>query len=113
VMHGLGRSDSAIVARKSANKTGKPVAERMEPRAEAEGKASQQSTCRAQNRISVYQALERIRQAARARKKEQFTLTSASCQHRSASAGIFRPQTKSRAGCGWAHMERLRRRLGG
>jgi group II intron reverse transcriptase/maturase len=45
----------------------------MEPRVEAEGNANQQSTCRAQDRASVSQALERIRHAARTRKKEQFT----------------------------------------
>ena len=49
------------------------AAEPAEPRAEAEGNASQQSTCRAQDRESVSQALERIRQAARQRKKEKFT----------------------------------------
>lgn len=73
MMHGHGKSDSAIVAKKSANKARIPAAERMERRAGTEGNANQQSTCRAQNRASVYQALERIRQAARARKKEQFT----------------------------------------
>jgi len=73
VMHGCGKSGSAIVAAKFANKADTSAAERTEPRAEAEGNASQQSTCRAQDRISVYQALERIRQAARTRKKEQFT----------------------------------------
>lgn len=72
-MNGHGKSDSAIVAKKSANKAGSPAAERMEPRAETEGNANQQSTCRAQNRTGVYQALERIRQVARTRKKEQFT----------------------------------------
>ena len=44
----------------------------MEPRAGAKGKAGQQSTRRAQNRESVSQALDRIRQAAR-QKKERFT----------------------------------------
>lgn len=73
MMHGRGKSDSAIVATKSANKAATPAAERMEPRAETEGNASQQNTCRAQNRVSVNQALDRIRQAARTRKKEQFT----------------------------------------
>ena len=43
----------------------------VEPRAGTEGKAGQQSTRRAQNRESV--ALDRIRQAARQRKKERFT----------------------------------------
>jgi retron-type reverse transcriptase len=45
----------------------------VERRAEAKGNASQQSTRRAQDRESVSQALERIRQAARQRKKERFT----------------------------------------
>lgn len=72
-MHGHGKSDSAIVAKKYANKAGIPAAERMERRVGAEGNAGQQSTCRAQDRVSVSQALERIRQAARTRKKEQFT----------------------------------------
>src|SRR6516225_6811241 len=49
------------------------LSERAEPSAEAEGNASQQSTRRAQDRESVSQALERIRQVARQRKKERFT----------------------------------------
>jgi RNA-directed DNA polymerase len=73
VMYGHGKSDSTIVAKKPANKAGKPVAEQVEPRVEAKGNAGQQSTYRAQDRSSVSQALERIRQAARTRKKEQFT----------------------------------------
>jgi RNA-directed DNA polymerase len=72
-MYGHGKSDSTIVATKPANKAGKPVAERVEPRVGAKGNASQQSTYRAQDRIRMSQALERIRQAARTRKKEQFT----------------------------------------
>ena len=73
MMHGHGKSDSAILAKKLANKAGHPVAERVEQRAGAEGNADQQNTCRAQDRISVSHALERIRQVARVRKKEQFT----------------------------------------
>src|ERR687890_161990 len=72
-MHGREKSDPAIVATKPTNKAGRPVAEPVEPRAGAEGNASQQSTCRAQNRGSVSQALDRVRQAARQRKKERFT----------------------------------------
>jgi hypothetical protein len=64
MMHGHGESDSAIVARKPTNKAGQPAAEPVERRAEAKGNASQQSTRRAQDRESVSQALERIRQAA-------------------------------------------------
>jgi RNA-directed DNA polymerase len=73
MMHGREKSDPAIVAVKPTNKAGKPDAELVEPRAGTEGKAGQQSTRRAQNRESVSQALDRIRQAARQRKKERFT----------------------------------------
>ena len=62
MMHGRGKSDEAIVAVKPANKAERSAAELVERRAEAKGNASQQSTCRAQNRGSVSQALARIRQ---------------------------------------------------
>jgi RNA-directed DNA polymerase len=70
MMHGRGKSDSAIRAGKPTNKAGQPAAEPVEQRAEAEGNASQQSTRRAE---SVTQALERIRQVAKQRKEERFT----------------------------------------
>jgi len=73
MMHGREKSDPAIVAVKPTNKAGQPDAELVEPRAGTKGKAGQQSTRRAQNRESVSQALDRIRQAARHRKKERFT----------------------------------------
>src|SRR5215475_9134582 len=66
MMHGRGKSDSAIVAVKPVNKAVPTAAELVEPRAGAKGNACQQSTCRAQDRVSVSQALERIRQAAAA-----------------------------------------------
>ena len=66
-------SDPAIVATKLANNAGLPAAERVEPRAGTKGNADQQSTRRAQDRESVSQALDRIRHAARHRKKEKFT----------------------------------------
>jgi group II intron reverse transcriptase/maturase len=71
--HEREKSDSAVVARKPTNNAEQSAAEPVEPRAEAKGNASQQSTCRAQDRESVSQALERIRRAARQRKKERFT----------------------------------------
>src|SRR3974390_338427 len=71
--HGREKSDSAIVAGKPTNKAEQTARERGEPGAEAGENASQQSTCRAQDRESVSQALERIRQAARQRKEEKFT----------------------------------------
>src|SRR5437764_207487 len=73
MMHGHEKSDLAIVAEKPANKaeqptaeasTGASAAEPVERRAGTKGNAGQQSTCRAQNRISVSQALERLRQFA-------------------------------------------------
>ena len=82
-MHEPERSDSAIVAirtsafgvrrEKPTNKAEPSVAEPVQPRAETEGNADQQSTRRAQDRESVSQELERVRQAARRRKKERFT----------------------------------------
>jgi RNA-directed DNA polymerase len=73
MVNGCGKSDSAIVAGKPTNNAERSAAEPVEPRAEAEGNASQQSTGRAQERGTVSQALERIRQAAKQRKKEKFT----------------------------------------
>src|SRR6516164_9839305 len=73
MMYDHEKSDSAIVAVKPTNKAWQPAAELAEPRAEAEGNVSQQSTGRAQHRGTVSQALERIRQVARQRKKEKFT----------------------------------------
>ena len=64
MMHEPEKSDSAVVATKPANKAGQLVAEPVERRAGTEGNAGQQSTCRAQNRESVSQALGRVRQAA-------------------------------------------------
>ncbi len=71
--NGREKSDPAIVARKPTNKTGRPVAEPVERRAGTEGNASRQSRSRAQNRIDLSQALDRVRKAARQRKKERFT----------------------------------------
>jgi len=72
-MHGAEESDSVIVAVKPTNKAEQSVAEPVEPRMETKGNADQQSTRRAQDRVRVSQALERVRQAARQRKKERFT----------------------------------------
>ena len=73
MMHGRGKSDEAIVAVKPANKAERSAAEPVEPRAEAKGNAGQHGTNRAQSREDVSQGLERIRKAARERKKEKFT----------------------------------------
>src|ERR1700716_3189527 len=73
MMHEREKSDPAIVAVKPTNKAEQSVAELVEPRARAEGNASQHSTDRAQKRATVSQGLERIRQVARQRKKDKFT----------------------------------------
>src|SRR5580704_17317164 len=73
MMNGPEKSDSAVVAWKSANKAEESAAEPMEQRAGTKGNAGQQSTHRTQSRTNVSQAQERIRKAARERKKERFT----------------------------------------
>lgn len=73
MMNGPEKSDSAIVAVKPANKVGLPAAERVEPRAGTKGNAEQPHTRRTQSRDSVSQGLDRVRNAARQRKKEKFT----------------------------------------
>ena len=76
MMNGLEKSDLAIVAKKPANKAGKPAAEWVEPRAGTKGNAQDSSTHRTQSRASVSQGIERVRQAARQRKKQQFATRS-------------------------------------
>src|SRR3954447_14365281 len=73
MMHGREKSDLAIVATKPANNDGRPSAELVERRAGTEGNAGQDRTRRAQDRASVSQGLDRVRQVARTRKKERFT----------------------------------------
>ena len=62
MMHEREKSDSAIVAVKPTNNAERSAAEPVEPRVGTKGNAGQQSTCRTQHRVSVSQALERIRQ---------------------------------------------------
>jgi len=73
MMNGPEKSDSAIVAMKPANKAGQPAAEWVEPRAGTKGNTGQPHTRRTQSRGSVSQGLDRVRNAARQRKKEKFT----------------------------------------
>src|SRR5271157_4770014 len=72
-MHGPEKSDSVVVAAKLTNKAERSAAESVEPRTGTKGNVDQQSTRRAQDRESVSQALDHVREAARHRKKEQFT----------------------------------------
>src|ERR1700716_1308432 len=65
MMHEREKSDPAVVAVKPTNKAERSAAEPVERRAGANGNADQHNTCRAQYRVSVSQALERIRQVRR------------------------------------------------
>src|ERR1035437_1317377 len=73
MMNGQEKSDPLIRAEKLANKPGQPGAELVEQRRGAEGNTGEPHTCRTQSRESVPQGLDRVRQAAKARKKERFT----------------------------------------
>src|SRR5258707_11487463 len=73
MMHEGEKSAPAVVAVKPTNKAERSAAEPVEPRAGAEGNVGQHSTDRAQNRATVSQALERIRQVAGQGNKEKFT----------------------------------------
>jgi len=73
MMNGPEKSDSVVVAEKPANKAGQPAAEWAEPRTGTKGNTEQPHTRRTQSRASVSQGLDRVRNAARQRKKEKFT----------------------------------------
>jgi len=75
-MHDREKSDTAIVAAKLTNNAGASiaaVAESVEPRAVTKRNVEEQSTHRTLGRVRVSQALRRVRQTARQRKKEKFT----------------------------------------
>lgn len=73
MMHGRGKSDTAIVAAKPVHEAAQAAEEQGERRAATKRNADQQSTSRTPSRTSVTQALERIRRTARERRKERFT----------------------------------------
>ena len=76
MMHDREKSDPAVVAANPTNKVSvstADAAEPVEPRAGTKRNTEEQSTHRAQDRARVSQALDRVRQAARQRKKEKFT----------------------------------------
>ena len=73
MMHGHEESDSAIRAKKSANKVEGSAAESMEQRAEAKGKALAPTTFRTQNREDVSPGLDRLRKAVQEKRNERFT----------------------------------------
>lgn len=72
-MHDTEKSDSGIVAEKPTNKAGLLAAEWAEPRPGTKGNAEQQRMHRTQGRARMTQSLDRVRTAARLRKKDRFT----------------------------------------
>jgi RNA-directed DNA polymerase len=115
-MHEPEKSDAVIVAEKPTNKAERSAAEPVEPRTETKGNVNQQSTRRAQDRESVSQALDRVRTAARQRKKEKFT---ALLHHidpamlRRAFYGVKRDAAPGIDGMTWETYEKdLERRIG-
>jgi RNA-directed DNA polymerase len=72
-MNGRKQSGLAIVAAKSPNKSVLAEAEAVEPRAGAKENAGGQNTSRTLSRERVTNALDRVRQRARQKKKEKFT----------------------------------------
>jgi RNA-directed DNA polymerase len=73
MMHGREKSDLSIRAKKPANKPGQPGAEPVEQREGTEGNTGEPRMRRTPSRESMPQGLDRVRQAARQRKKERFT----------------------------------------
>ena len=73
MVHGMKKSDEARVPMKAANKGANAPAELPEGRASTKGNSQDQSTYRTQGRVSVSQAVERIRQAATRKPQEKLT----------------------------------------
>src|SRR4051812_15554207 len=72
-MNGPEKSDCGIVAVKPTNTAGRAVAESVERRPGTKGNAQQQRMHRTQGRARMSQSLDRVRKAARLRKKDRFT----------------------------------------
>lgn len=75
MMNGCGKSDRPIVPRKPANKSvdASMAAERVEGRGLATGNSAQPNSDRAQDRVELHSALDRIRRGAREDKGWRFT----------------------------------------
>ena len=73
MMHGMKKSDEAIVPSKAANKGVQTPAESLEGRASTKGNPRDQTTLRTQGRDGVSQAVERVRQAATRKPQEKLT----------------------------------------
>src|SRR3974377_126431 len=104
--HGGGKSDPGIVAVKLANNAERSAAESVEPRTGTKGNAGQQSTCRAQNRVSVPQEQDRMRQTSaartRGRSRMRESCTYGSVRGASSNGGPYRNRRQFIAGLGGA-----------
>lgn len=108
-MHGWGKSDNLILPTKSPNKAEGPAAEVMKGRGLTKENTGQQNTPRTQSRtVSVPDALDRVRAAAKRNKVERF---SALLHHvtierlRNAFRAINRDATPGIDGVTWEHYE--------
>lgn len=73
MMNTRGKSDGPVVPAKSLNKAEEPAAEAMKGSGLAKGNSLERNALRTQSRDSAPSALERVRQAARADRKQRFT----------------------------------------
>ena len=96
--NGPEKSGPAIVAVKPTNKAGRPAAEPVEPRAGAEGNAEQGGTLRTPGRAGASHGLDRVRKAARERKKERFTALLHHISVEALEAAFFDLKKKASAG---------------
>ena len=72
-MNGRGKSDRSVVSKKPPNKAPERAAEAGERRDLAKGNSPERNASRTQSRTDAPSALERVRQAARREKRQQFT----------------------------------------
>ena len=70
MMHGHGKSDSSIVPERPPNEAGPEAKEAVEGRGLAKGNAPKRNMSQTQSWRSMFNALERIRQAARSESSE-------------------------------------------
>src|SRR6267142_5835620 len=104
MMHEREKSDPAVVAVKPVNNAERSAAESVEPRAGAEGNASQHSTGRAQKRATVSQGLERN---SKAKDRGEVHHAPAPHQHRSPRTSVPRTQRGRGTGSGRPDMAGL------
>jgi len=113
-MHGLGKSDRPIVPMKQPNKPDKHGAEAVEGRGLAKENTVQQNTPRTQRRNNdVPTALERVRQAARRSRGEQFSALMHHITVDRLEDAFFSVKRKAAAGVDGVTWEQYEQDLGG